>query len=148
MTQPASILNSAGSQIDIIVDSAGNIRLKAATTRNTFTPSSLANVAAAAMVEIAGGGGALTDASGTITLGGTAQTALALNANRKYLLIQNLSATESLWVNFDGTAAVAGQPSIQLVGNGVFVWENVYIPTGAVSVLAATTSHPWTLKWA
>jgi hypothetical protein len=93
--------------------------------------------------------GALVDGSGTITLGGTAQTVFAANISRQYLLIQNVSA-EDMWVNF-GIAAVANQPSIKLVA-GASVEFSVggtgVVPTASVSVIAATTGSAFTAKQA
>ena len=90
--------------------------------------------------------GTLTDRSGTITAGGTAQTLAAANTARKYLLIQNLHATEVLWVNFT-TAAVANQPSLQLAAaGGSLVMESSYVSTELVSVIAATTGHAFSAK--
>lgn len=89
-----------------------------------------------------GGSGTLTDRSGTITLGGTSQQAAAANASRRYLLIQNVS-TGDLWVNF-GTAAVVGQPSILIKANGAY--EPVFIPTGTVNIIGATTAQAFAMK--
>ena len=89
--------------------------------------------------------GTLTDRSGTITAGGTAQQLAAANTNRRYLLIQNEHATETLWFNFT-TTATAAEPSFQIPAGGSFVMEAGYISTEAVSVIAATTGHPWTAK--
>lgn len=90
--------------------------------------------------------GALVDKSGTIAAGGTAQVLAASNAARRYLLVQNLS-TSVLYINTTGTAVV-GQPSVALkactVANdgtgGAYVCEGSFIPTGAVSIIGATTS--------
>ena len=95
----------------------------------------------------------LTNRSGPITTGGTAQTLAPANGNRRYLLIQNpLSATtqgiataESLFFNFT-TAAVAGEPSIELAPGDIFVMEGSAISTELISVIAATTGHKWTAK--
>jgi archaellin len=97
--------------------------------------------------------GTLTDRSGSITTGGTAQTLAAVNASRRYLLVQNpLSATtqgiataESLFINFT-TTAVAGEPSIELAPGDIFVMEGSAVSTELVSVIAATTGHKWTAK--
>lgn len=96
--------------------------------------------------------GALTDKSGTITAGGTAQVLAAAKSDRRYLMIQNLS-TGVLWVNTTGTAAV-GQPSIALKActvlndgtGGAIVFEGSFIPTGAVSILGATTGQPFAAR--
>lgn len=89
--------------------------------------------------------GTLTDKSGTITLGGTAQTLAAANSSRKYLLVVNDDPAELLWINFT-TAAVASQPSIPIGPRGSFVMEGDFISTELVSVIAATTSHAFTAK--
>lgn len=94
---------------------------------------------------ISGTQGTLTDRSGTITLGGTAQTLAAANATRKYLIVENVSQTEDLWINFT-TTAVVGQPSLLIKPNGVFVMESSFVSTELVSVIAATTSHAWAAK--
>lgn len=93
--------------------------------------------------------GALTDKSGSITLGGTAQTIAAANQNRRYFLIQNISDT-ALWVNF-GTTAVADQPSIKLgpdsgSGGGTLVFEGNFCPNGLVSLIGATTGKKFVCK--
>lgn len=88
---------------------------------------------------------ALTDRSGSITTGGTAQTMMAANASRCYLLIQNVSAGD-LWINF-GTTAVQDSPSIRISPNsGSFVWESTVAPSDSVSVIGATTGQKWTAK--
>lgn len=89
--------------------------------------------------------GALTDRSGTITTGGTAQQAMAANATRKYLLIQNSSDT-AMWFNFT-TTAVADSPSFYLSPNGgSFVQEGSFVSTEAISIICATTGKKWTAK--
>lgn len=82
----------------------------------------------------------------TITTGGTAQTALAANTQRVWLWCQNPpSATESLFINFSGTAGAANG-SIELVAGQVFVMQSNAIYTGIVSAYAATTGHAFTCK--
>lgn len=89
-------------------------------------------------------GGSLTDRSGTITAGGTAQTLAAANAARKYLLIQNNSSAD-LWLNFT-TTAVASQPSIRLRAGETFVMEGAFVSTQLVSVIGATTGQTFSAK--
>ncbi len=88
--------------------------------------------------------GTLTDISGTITTGGTAQTLAAANANRKYLLIQNNSSA-ALWFNFTATA-VTSEPSLQLAVGGSFVMETGLISTEAISIIGATTGQAFSAK--
>lgn len=88
----------------------------------------------------------LTDRSGTITSGGTAQTLAAQNFGRIYLLIQNVSAGD-LWVNF-GTTAVANQPSIKLVSGASLEYgaSSGAVPMQSVSIIGATTAQAFTAK--
>lgn len=90
--------------------------------------------------------GALTDRSGTITTGATAQNAAASNAARKFLEIGNPnnnigSGGLSLWYSLVGAAAPNGQGSVELVSGGVARYDGTFVPTSAVSVVAATTGH-------
>ena len=96
-------------------------------------------------VAITPSNGTLTNRSGTIATGGTAQQLAAANASRKYLLIENPSQTEDLWFNFT-TTAIVGQPSILLRPNGSYVAESSYVSTEAISIIAATTAHPFVAK--
>jgi hypothetical protein len=97
--------------------------------------------------------GTITDRSGTITSGGTAQQAAAANASRRYLFIQNPGAPGQfdtapavpLWVNF-GVTAVAAQPSIRINAGQTLVFDGRFVPVGTVSVIAATTSTPFVIK--
>ena len=88
--------------------------------------------------------GALTNRSGSITIGGTSQVLAAALATRKYLLIQNISS-ENLWVDFN-VAAVQDQPSIRLIAGDTLVFESSYIPTESVNVIAATTGSKFVAK--
>lgn len=92
---------------------------------------------------VVSGSGVYVDRSGTIAAGGSSQVAAAANSGRRYLLIENVSASEDLWVDF-GTAAVATQPSILIPVKTS--WEPPFVPTGSVNVLAATTGHAYVVK--
>jgi hypothetical protein len=83
-----------------------------------------------------------TDKGGTISVGGTPQTAIAANTLRKIWCIQNdPSATEVLSVRVGGVAsATAG--IILAVGAQACSIPGV-LDTGAVSVYAATGGHRW-----
>lgn len=83
-----------------------------------------------------------TDKSGTITLGGTAQTAIAANTSRKGWCIQNPSnATEVLYVRVGATATTT--TGVQLAAGQQACNPALVVETALVSVLAATTSHQW-----
>lgn len=89
-------------------------------------------------------GGLWTDRSGTITLGGTAQTIMDELTSRHYLLIQNTSDT-AMWFNI-GVVAVASQPSLYLAAGDSFECNGSFIPNGFVSVIGATTGKIFTAK--
>ena len=80
-----------------------------------------------------------TDASGTVTLGGTYQTVIASNATRKGCLIQNpTTATEVLSVKVGTMAApftIAAGGSLNCGSPGGV------IATDTITVTAATTGH-------
>ncbi len=83
-----------------------------------------------------------TDRGGTITSGGVAQAAIALNASRKTWCITNdPAATEVLNVRSNGTASattgVPLQPGWQACN------QPGTVDTSAVSVFGATTGHRW-----
>lgn len=88
--------------------------------------------------------GSLTNRSGTITAGATAQTIAAALATRRYFFLQNVS-TGDLWVNF-GTTAVAAQPSIKLLPEAVLEYDGGFVPTGLVSLIGATTGQAFVAK--
>lgn len=87
--------------------------------------------------------GNLRDASGTITAGGTAQTALAPATSRRFLVFQNVSDAD-LWLNESGTASAGAGSLLFAAGTGQ-VWER-FVPTGAISIYGATTGKGFTLK--
>jgi hypothetical protein len=88
------------------------------------------------------------DASGTIAVGGTAQVLLAANPARKYLFIQNpILATETLRFCPDVTSTTTN--SFELAPGASFsFFEDGFLPTGAISILAATGAHAFIAKWA
>jgi hypothetical protein len=91
-----------------------------------------------------GATGTVTDRSGTITSGGTAQSLMGANVTRKYLLIQN-TGDKNLWFNFT-TTAVQDQPSCKLPPNAAFVLEGSFISTEAISIIGPTTGKSFTAK--
>lgn len=93
-------------------------------------------------------GGSLTDGSGAIAAGGTSEEVFAENVSRQYLFLQNLHATEALWVNF-GTAAVADQPSIRVDAGATLLFSGAVsgvVPTATVNVLGPTTGNKYVAK--
>lgn len=91
--------------------------------------------------------GTLTDNSGTTSATpSTSTTLMASNANRKYLLIQNVGTT-AIWINFTSTATTT-QPSFQLQPGGSFVQESNFVTTEAITVISAVASQAYTAKQA
>jgi hypothetical protein len=86
-----------------------------------------------------------TDRSGTTS--GTPSTSTqvaAYNQQRRYFIIQNLSATATIYVNFTSSASTTN--SLQLLPGGSYVMESNTITTEAINVLSATASVPFAAK--
>lgn len=98
----------------------------------------------ASPLSVTAAGGTLTDRSGTITTGGTAQQLMASNSSRKGFSVQNVS-TGDLWIRETGTAA-ATQPSLKLTAGTYFETPAGYGSTGAVSIYGATTGQAFTAR--
>ncbi|MCC6315347.1 MAG: hypothetical protein IT337_15190 [Thermomicrobiales bacterium] len=98
----------------------------------------------AAAVTLAGNRVTLTSRSGTITSGGTAQDLAAANASRRGFAIQNLS-TGDLYFNTEATA-VAGQPSFKIAAGQLYETPIHAVPTGAVSIIGATTGQAFAAR--
>lgn len=100
----------------------------------------------------------LTDCSGTIASGGTAQNAFAASAVRHGFIIQNINDTvadEEMWISFTTTAALRtqgsyalnpGTNSTSLVG-GSFSSPLGMGSSGAVSIISATTGKKYSCTW-
>jgi hypothetical protein len=98
----------------------------------------------ASPLSVTAAAGTLTDRSGTVTTGGTAQQLMAANASRKGFSVQNVSAGD-LWIRETGTAAAA-QPSLKLTSGTYFETPAGYGSTGAVSIFGATTGQAFTAR--
>lgn len=85
--------------------------------------------------------GSLTDRSGTLTTGGTAQTLASANSSRKYLLVQNQS-NGAFYIRFTGTAT-QDQTSLRLDAGADFESGPSFVPTQAISIIGATTGQAW-----
>ena len=86
----------------------------------------------------------LTNKSGTITAGGTAQDVYPAAASPKhYFLFQNVS-DEGMTIDF-GTPAVVGKGILIAAG---LAWEPPagFLPQGRLSVVAATTGKAFVCK--
>lgn len=79
-----------------------------------------------------------------VTISNADAAIIAANPNRKYLLIQNRDAAESLYIRTDGGAAAVSAICLELPPGGVY--EPACVPTGAVrgirnAVVAGNSVH-------
>lgn len=94
----------------------------------------------------------VTNCSGTVTTGGTAQNAFAAATNRHSFILVNIDTTEVLWFSFTGTAAASALGSFPLAPATATTFAGLSsfsAPIGmgvntALSVVAATTAHKFT----
>lgn len=87
------------------------------------------------------------DASGTVTAGAASQQVMAAKSSRTYLMCQNpITATETLFVNFDAAASTTAGSLELAPGGSVSFHGQSFVPTGAVNVTAATTGHRFVCK--
>lgn len=87
----------------------------------------------------------MTDRSGTITLGGTAQSLMAANPSRKGYLIQNNSAG-TLWFNELGATAVQAAPSISIAAGALYQSPSPGASALAISIIGATTGQAFSAR--
>jgi hypothetical protein len=89
----------------------------------------------------------ITDGSIGLTTGGTSQQVFASNANRRFLMCQNIDASEDGWLNIGATATANSAGSVLLkAGGGSITMDGNFVPTDAINVNAATTGHKFTCK--
>lgn len=88
--------------------------------------------------------GTLTDGSGTIAVASTSQAVFAANVNRRYIILQNVSA-DDLWFDFD-TAAVESQPSFKLIPDASFVMESGFVSTEALNIIGPNAGAEFIAK--
>jgi len=86
-----------------------------------------------------------TDASSTITLGGTAQALLVANASRTGVSFMNISDTD-MYLNPTGTATT-GAGSFLIRAGGTYVTDHGAKDSQEISILCATTGKAFTCKW-
>ena len=144
-TQPVSgtvtVTQATGTNLHTVVDSSA-LPTGASTSANQTTM----NTSLSSIVTNTTRQGTLTDNSGsTSATPSTSTQIMAANTNRKYLLIQNLSTTVPIYINFTSNAT-AGSGSFYIAPLGSIVQEAQYISTEAVNVLATVASVPYTAK--
>lgn len=95
----------------------------------------------------ASGNGKLSDLSGTITSGGTAQSLAATNELRIGYSVMNLSSGK-LFVNDVGGTAVSTEAGASITINAGDLYESPrdQRPTQAISILGATTGQAFAAR--
>jgi len=89
--------------------------------------------------------GSLTTQFGSVTTANTAfATSAVTNANRKYLLIQNITTAANVITVGIGFTPTTTQ-GIQLFAGAGLTFEGSYIPTGAVNLLSSVTASCYTI---
>jgi len=89
--------------------------------------------------------GSLTTRFGSVTTANTAfATSAVTNANRKYLLVQNVTTGGNVITVGIGFTPTTTQ-GIQLTAGAGITFESSYIPTGAVYVLSSVTASNFTV---
>lgn len=90
--------------------------------------------------------GPVTDGSALV---GTTSAQVLASANRKFLLLQNVSPTADISCNFNGAAVLGGQGSIFLPkGSAPLVLGfGGYVPSNALTCIASAAGTPLTVKW-
>lgn len=85
------------------------------------------------------------DISGTITTGGTAQTLVGPNPDRRGFKIFNASNGD-LWINDCGAAAVQASPSERIPAGATYISEIGGATVRGISIIGATTAQAFTAR--
>ena len=89
--------------------------------------------------------GSLTTRFGSVTTANTAfATSAVTNANRKYLLIQNVTTASNVITVGIGFTPTTTQ-GIQIVAGATITFDGNYIPTGSVRILSSVTASNFTV---
>ena len=84
-----------------------------------------------------------TDLSGSITLGGTAQTVKVLTPARSFLFIHN-PGEEAFYYDLTGTA-VSGRGVVMYPGGSTTLTPGDWVIPGAISIIGPTTGQRFTI---
>lgn len=84
-----------------------------------------------------------TDLSGSITLGGTAQTVKVLTPSRSFLFIHN-PGDEAFYYDLTGTAVV-GRGVVMYPGGSSTLTPGDFVIPGAISIIGPTTGQRYTI---
>jgi hypothetical protein len=119
------------------------ISISSVTVGNSITIGSLPAISGT--VTANSSNGSLTTQFGSVTTANTAfATSAVTNANRKYLLIQNITTASNVITVGIGFTPTTTQ-GIQLFAGAGLTFEGSYIPTGAVNLLSSVTASCYTI---
>ena len=101
-----------------------------------------------------GFGETFTDRSSTITSGGSSQTLMSANNQRRRFIVmnpasaagQNITNPESLFINFTSAAGVNNGTSIEITPGGYYDSGIGIVTPEAITINAATTGHVFVAK--
>ena len=150
-TQPASLaslpaLAAGTNQIGSVTASISGtvpISISSVTVGNSVTIGSLPAISGT--VTANSSNGSLTTRFGSVTTANTAfATSAVTNANRKYLLIQNVTTGSNVITVGIGFTPTTTQ-GIQLSSGAGLTFEGNYIPTGTVNLLSSVTASCFTI---
>jgi hypothetical protein len=119
------------------------ISISSVTVGNSITIGSLPAISGT--VTANSSNGSLTTQFGSVVTANTAfATSAVTNANRKYLLIQNITTASNVITVGIGFTPTTTQ-GIQLFAGAGLTFEGSYIPTGAVNLLSSVTASCYTI---
>jgi hypothetical protein len=122
---------------------AGTAQIGSVTVGNSVTIGSLPAISGT--VTANSSNGSLTTRLGSVVTANTAfATSAVTNANRKYLLIQNITTASNVITVGIGFTPTTTQ-GIQLFAGAGLTFEGSYIPTGAVNLLSSVTDSCYTI---
>ena len=147
-----SALPAGTNRIGVVTIGAGTVTIGAGTSQIGSVTASISNsVTIASLPAISGtvtansSNGSLTTRFGSVTTANTAfATSAVTNANRKYLLIQNITTASNVITVGVGFTPTTTQ-GIQLTAGAGLTFEGNYIPTGAVNLLSSVTASCFTI---
>ena len=145
-------ITTGNSRIGVVTIGAGTVTIGAGTAQIGSVTASISNsVTIASLPSISGtvtansSNGSLTTRFGSVTTANTAfATSAVTNANRKYLLIQNVTTASNVITVGVGFTPTTTQ-GIQLTAGAGLTFEGSYIPTGAVNLLSSVTASCFTI---
>ena len=147
-----SALPTGTNRIGVVTIGAGTVTIGAGTAQIGSVTASISNsVTIGSLPAISGtvtanpSNGSLTTRFGSVTTANTAfATSAVTNANRKYLLIQNVTTASNVITVGIGFTPTTTQ-GIQLSSGAGLTFEGSYIPTGAVNLLSSVTASCFTI---